>query len=275
MERLSRPRARTKAIVRRYWLAGAAVMLVALAGPRWVAATPALPPSSWAVLVEYDTYGGHYPDLQAGYVNSARILTALLRRGWRPDHVLLIRDSPDRAVLRHATGWLAERARPEDTALLYVAGEYQFFVRELLWDTTFPAGWKRIPTSRRVLIVETCFAERLTAAAAGVPGVGLPAVGRDELDWWGLRHAGPVIRGASFTYFLAQALESQTPDEAPDFPAAFDTAVAGAREYFRTVIAAMPVALNDFHARGSYPEHLAEFPNPRLVRGGEDAAGDP
>jgi hypothetical protein len=259
-----------------YGLSAAAALLAAvLAGPYWVAATPLSPSSSWAALIEYDTYAGRYPDLQAGYVNSARILTALLRRGWRPDHVLLIRDSTDRAVLRHATGWLAAHARPEDTALLYVAGEYEFFVRELSWDKTVPSAWKEIRTPRRVLIVETCFAERLTAAAAGVPGLGLPAVGRDELDWWGLRDAGRVIQGGSFTYFLARALESQPVDMAPDFPAAFDAAVASAQEYFHTVIAAVPGALNSFHARDRYPERLAAFPNPRLVRGLEDAAGDP
>jgi hypothetical protein len=262
--------------MRRRGLAAALVLVTALlAAPRWVAATPVPPPARWAVLVEDDSYGGRYPDLPVGYINSGRILSALVERGWPPDHILLLRDSLDRGMLRRATGWLAARVRPGDTALLYIAGEYQFFLGDLSWDTVFPDLWKAIMTPRRVLIVETCFAERLTAAAAGVPGLGLPAVGRDELDWWGLRDTGLVIRGGSFTYFLARALESQPAVTPPDFAAAFATAVAGAREYFHTVIATTPRALDSFHARGSYPERLVAFPNPRLVQNAADAPGDP
>lgn len=261
--------------MKRYQLAGVAVLVAAiLAAPRGSAATPVPPSSGWAVLIEYDSYRGRYPDLAVGYVNSGRILDALMRRGWAPDHILLIRDSLDGGVLRRATAWLAERVRPGDTALLYVSGEYQFFVGDLSWNTVFPGLWRQIMTSRRVLIVETCFAERLTAAAAGIPGLGLPAVGRDELDWWGFHDAGRVIEGGSFTYFLARAVELQ-PAGMLDFAEAFGTAVAGAQEYFHTVVAAMPAALNSFHARGSYPERLSTFPNPRLVQGTENAAADP
>jgi len=75
-----------------------------------------------------------------------------------------------------------------------------------------------------------------------------------------------VIRGGSFTYLLARALESQRADVPPDFAAAFLTAVAGAQAYFRTVISTTPAALGSFHARGSYPERMAAFPNPHLVQ---------
>jgi len=260
--------------VKRYRLAGvAALVAVILAAPRGGAATPVPPPSGWAVLIEFDSYRGRYPDLAVGYVNSRRMLDALMHRGWPQDHVLLIRDSLDGGVLPRATVWLAERVRPGDTALLYVSGEYQFFVGDLSWNTVFAGLWRQIMTSHRVLIVETCFAQRLTAAAGGTPGLGLPAVGRDELDWWGRHDTGHVIEGGSFTHFLARAVESQ-PAGALDFAEAFDTAVAGAQEYFHTVVAAMPAALNSFHARGGYPERLSTFPNPRLVRGTENATAD-
>lgn len=245
-----------------------ALLAVLFAAPPWAAATTLPPLAHWAVLVEFDTYDGRYPDLPAGYVNSTRILDALIRRGWPPDHILLIRDSADWTVLNRATGWLAEHVRPGDVALLYVAGEYQFFDKELRWKAALPNLWRRVPTPRRVLIVETCFAERLTAAVGGIPGLALPAVGRDELDWWGLRETGRLIRGATFSYFLARALEQQPVDTPPDFAAAFAAAVAGSRDYFRTVIAAAPPALAAYHARGSYPERLAVFPNPRLAQDG-------
>ena len=262
--------------MRRRSLAGVAVLPAAvLAWASWIIAAPAAPPAGWAVLVEYNSYDGRYPDLPVGYINSGRILIALARRGWPPDHILLVRDNLDRGVLRRATAWLAARVRPGDTAILYVAGEYQFFDHELLWETTFPKLWTQVPTPRRVLIVETCFAQRLTAAAAGIPGLGLPAVGRDELDWWGVRQTGRVIEGGSFTYFFARAIESQPMDAPSDFAAAFATAVAGAREYFRTVIALTPHAIDAFHARGSYPERLDAFPNPRLVEDTGNTASTP
>ncbi len=249
-------------------LASVTVVLAAvLAGPFSV--TAAAPPASagWAVVVEYNSYGGRYSDLPVGYINSARMVSVLVHRGWPADHILLIRDSQDRAMLRRSVGWLASRVRPGDVALFYIAGEYQYFDRELMWDTVLPGVWKQVSTPRRVLIVETCFAERLTAAAAGIPGLGLPAVGRDELDWWGLRETGGLIRGGTFTYFLARALESQPAGIPPDFPAAFVTAVTDAQAYFRTVIMTAPGALRAFHARGSHPEGMTVFPNPHLVQG--------
>jgi len=194
------------------------------------------------------------------------MLTTLVRRGTPADHVLLLRDSSDVTLLRQATGWLAARVRPGDVALLYVAGEYQFFDKDLKWETTFPMLWKRLPTSQRVLIVEACYAERLTEAVKGIPGLALPAVGRDELDWWGLRATGPLIRGGTFTYFLAHALLWQPVDDPLDFTAAFATAVASAQEYFRTVIATTPGALDSFHAMGGFPERLATFPNPHPLQ---------
>ncbi len=253
-------------------LVGVAILLTAVvAGAPRVTAAPTPGPANWAVLIEHNSYPDRYPNLPVGYINSTRILTALARRGWSSDHILLLRDNRDPALLRYATGWLAARVRPGDGALLYVAGEYQFFDRDLMWDTTFPALWKRVPTPHRVLIVEACFAERMTAVATGIPGIGLPAVGRDELDWWGFRETDRLIRGGTFTYFLARALESQPADMPLDFTGAFVTAVTNAQEYFRSVIVTTPGALESFHARASFPEHLTTFPNPHLVR----EAGDP
>ena len=175
-------------------------------------------------------------------------------------------------MLHHAIGWVAARVRPDDLVLFYVAGEYQFFEKDLMWDSTFPGLWRRIPSSQRVLIVEACYAERLTAAVTGIPGLALPAVGRNELDWWGLRETNRLIRGGTFTYFLTGALDRQPAEMPMDFSAAFAMAVAGAQEYFRTVIATTPGALNSFHANGAFPERLATFPNPHLLEEAGDSA---
>ncbi|TMI85082.1 MAG: hypothetical protein E6H03_00990 [Bacillati bacterium ANGP1] len=248
----------------RWGVAGGVLLLAAALVGYPCASAAAAPPSGWAVLIEHNAFNGRYSDLPVAYINSTRMLTLLLHRGWPLDHILLVRDNLDPRLLRHAAGWLAARVHAGDTALLYVAGEYRFFDRDLSWDAAIPDLWKRLPTSRRVLIVETCHAERLTAAVRGIPGVALAAVGGDEVDWWGLRERDHLIRGGSFTYFLTQALGAQ-PNTGPiDFGAAFPEAVAGTQSYFRTVISTTPGALDAFHARGQYPERLTRFPNPRL-----------
>jgi hypothetical protein len=254
------------------WLAVTGIGLliaVVLGGDLRAATALPSPPSNWAVLIEHNSFSGRYPDLPVAYANSTRMLTVLTRRGWSPDHILLLRNDLDPMLLQHSVGWLAARVRPGDTALLYVASEYQWLDGNLGWDLVIPPIWKNLRTSRRVLIAEACFAQRLADAVRGIPGLALPAVGRDELDWWGVRETGKIMRGAPFTYFLGRALAAQ-PEGAPlDFAAAFPEAVAGAREYFRTVIATTPGALNSFHDRGSHPERLARFPNPHLVGGDE------
>ncbi|GEM_PF-2507540 len=249
-----------------------AVALVA--GPlSGASASPAGAPG-WAVLIENDWYGGRYADLPVGYVNSTRMLTLLTRRGWPADHILLVRDDLAPGLLYRALGWLAARVRPGDTALLYVAGEYEFFARDLLWARAMPALWRQIPTSQRVLIVETCFAERLAMAVLGIPGIALPSVGGDEWDLWGTGGPGRLIAGGAFTYYLTRALAQQPPDSPLVFGAAFAEAVANTREYVRTVLLTTPMALQSFHARGAYPERLPQFPNPHLI-GGRSAASVP
>jgi hypothetical protein len=249
----------------------ALLLILVLAAPCAVAA-PAPTPAGWAVLMENNSFHGRYPDLPVGYINSTRMLTALMRHGWPADHILLLRDVRSPKALSDAVGWLASRAQPGDLAVFYVAGEYQFVESDLGWDTTVPKVWASIPTSNRVLIVETCYAERLTDAIRSRSGMGLPAVGRDELDWWGLRERDGLIRGGTFTFFLTRALAAQPDGASLDLSTAFAEAVAGAQEYFRTVIAATPGALDAFHARGSFPERLTTFPNPRLAHGPDDPA---
>ncbi len=219
-------------------------------------------------MIENDWYTGRYANLPVGYANSTRMLTLLLRRGWSSDHILLVRDNLDPTLLGRTLGWLADRVRPGDTAVLYIAGEYEFFAHDLNWGTALPLLWSRIPTTHRVLIVQTCFAERLAEAVREIPGIALPAVGRDERDWWGLLKTDPFIHGGTFTYYLIRALEDQPQDDPLAWDAAFATAVAGVQTYFRTVVFRDPNALDVFHRMGDHPEHLDRFPNPHLVVGG-------
>src|ERR1700740_1271511 len=86
---------------------GAILLITVIMGASRVAAAPTSGPTNWAVLIEYNSYHDEYPDLPVGYINSTRMVTALARRGWPSDHLLLLRDAQDRALLPHAIGWLA------------------------------------------------------------------------------------------------------------------------------------------------------------------------
>ena len=261
------------------WFGVAAVvaLLTTLPGGYLRASAQSASAPGWAVIIENDSYAGRHRELPVAYINSTRMLRVLTGRGWPADHILLVRDSLDPQTLHTVLGWLAARVHPGEMALLYVAGEYQFFARDLQWSATVPALWRRVPTTRRVMIVETCFAERLANAARGIPGLALAAVGRDEWDWWGLRDNGPVMRGAPFTYFLAKALEDQPWDAPLDFEAAFVQASTDVQANFHYVIVNTPGALDAFHAISAYPERLAVFPNPQLVdeEEGAEKTGSP
>jgi hypothetical protein len=246
---------------------GFLLLVAVLAGPQYVASASPPSASGWAVLIENDWYTGRYANLPVGYANSTRMLSLLLRRGWSPDHILLVRDNLDPTLLGRTLSWLADRVRPGDTAVLYIAGEYEFFARDLQWGATFPGLWSRIPTTHRVLVVQTCFAERLAEVVREIPGIALPAVGREERDWWGLRKTDPFIHGGTFTYYLTRALEDQPQDDPLEWDAAFAAAVAGVQTYFRTVVFRDPGALDVFHKMGEHPEHLDRFPNPHLIVG--------
>lgn len=259
------------------WVGVVAVvaLLTTLPGGYLRASAQSASAPGWAVIIENDSYAGRHRELPVAYINSTRILRVLTHRGWPADHVLLVRDSLDPQTLNTALGWLAARVRPGELALFYVAGEYQFFARDLHWSATVPALWRRVPTMRRVMIVETCFAERLADANRGIPGLALAAVGRDEWDWWGLRDNGPVMRGAPFTYFLANALNEQAQDATLDFETAFVQASADVQAYFHDVIVTTPGALDAFHAISAYPERLPIFPNPQLVEEAETTGSSP
>src|SRR5205807_7201932 len=160
----------------RWGVAGGVLLLAVVLAGYPCASAAAVPPSGWAVIVEHNAFNGRYSDLPVAYINSTRLLTLLLRRGWPSDHILLVRDNLDPRLLRHAAGWLAARVHAGDTALLYVAGEYRFFDRDLSWEAVLPELWTRLPTSRRVLIAETCHAGRPTAAGRGIREDPPPAV---------------------------------------------------------------------------------------------------
>lgn len=263
-------RADGSSTARMAWVGVGAILVITLVsgGQPGVASASSASPSQWAVLIEGDSYGGRYPSLPVGYVNSTRMLRVLLRHGWAADHILLIRDSLDPALLKRSVGWLAAHVQPGDTALFYIAGEFNYLTDHLRWTETFPALWRTVPTSERVLIMETCYAQRLADSVIGIPGMALPAVGSGELDVWSVRQTDRLIQGGAFTYFLTQALEREPEDVPLDFASAFRSAVEASQEYFRTVMRMTPAVLAVFHNGGAYPETLPIFPNPHLLETG-------
>jgi hypothetical protein len=88
--------------------------------PRRVVAAAA---DRWAVLIGISDYAGRTHSTVGGTGDVATIRTALLRAGWRDDHVLMLRDGQATgAGIRSAMDWLVARSTPRTFTLFHFSG---------------------------------------------------------------------------------------------------------------------------------------------------------
>jgi hypothetical protein len=81
------------------------------------------PDSRWAVLIGIQDYAGNTHPTYGGRGDVSAIRTALLRSGWRSDHIRTLVDSQatGQAVI-NAMSWLAARSGPETFSLFHFSG---------------------------------------------------------------------------------------------------------------------------------------------------------
>jgi len=166
------------------------------------AAAPARQPQRWAVIVGVNDYIDYTADEPGGdllgAVNDARSMHDVLvaRYAFPRDHILLLLDTvATRAAIRSAlTEWLPARVQQGDVAVFYFAGHGSLAVDELdggdeadgLDETICPADVMRnastndirddelrawlmgVPTSQRVVILDSCHSGTATRAVAGM-----------------------------------------------------------------------------------------------------------
>lgn len=85
---------------------------------------PTIPPERrWAVIVGISQYAGNTHPTYGGRGDANAVRTALLRSGWRSDHILVLLDgqASGQAIL-NAMSWLAARSAPDTFTLFHYSG---------------------------------------------------------------------------------------------------------------------------------------------------------
>jgi hypothetical protein len=249
--------------------------------------------NGWAVLAEKNDYGDIdiLGDLPVDFINTSRLRQMLEDVGWAPDHIRELRDF-DRETLADGLDWLAANADEDDIVFVYVGAHGGFYLPEetvgldpmsrirtdmAKWDEFFPVEWKQIPSHRRLLVTDSCFAARYTSAISDEPSpyISVAAVAGDEGIWWGLEEEGLPIIGSVFTHYFAAAFANPEADTDADglisVQEAASLAEAQQRAYMHDVVLAVPRFVESFHRVGVSPEKDPAYPHVVV----DDAIGKP
>jgi hypothetical protein len=214
--------------------------------------------------------------LPVEHINTLRLHDVLGAAGWQADHVQEVREF-DRDALRAGLAWLAEEADEDDIVFLYVAAHGKYLSDVIAWEQFFAGDWAAVPSQRRVLLVDSCFAGTFTDDVEDDrrPHLSIAAVAEDELGWCGLEEEGLPIIGNVFTHYFAAAFAEGEADGDGDARVSVQEATLWAEEqqraYMHEVVFAVPEFLEGYHQYGFFPEKDPLFPDVQVV----DALGAP
>ena len=235
------------------------------------------PVEGWAVLAAKDDYSDvGMTDMLVDYIDNTRLLEALEKSGWNPNHIHEVREF-NRESLQTELDWLEEVADENDLVFLYVTSHGKYLSDIVLWGEFFPEQWEEIASQRRVLVVDSCSAGKFTKPVTGDPNpyLSIAAVDSDEFGWKGLEEEGLPIVGGVFTYYFAQALTNPDTDDNGDGFISVQEAVLLAEEqqraYMHEVVFAVPEFVEMYHGIGVSPELDPTFPDVIL----DDTIGEP
>jgi hypothetical protein len=197
----------------------------------------------WAVLTAQEHYGDMplLEDQAAGFGYLEALWEMLLRMGWHPDHVLVLRDEVSRERVSEALEWLADNADGDDIVFFYHSGQPEYLDLYLRWHAFFPSLWAEID-AQRVLMVDACNAEYFARAASGDGnrGIAIGSVRGEQCNWFGLPEDGTAIVGPAFTHYFIQAMEREGTDLDGDGRVSIQEAAMSAdmeqRDYVRETI---------------------------------------
>jgi hypothetical protein len=191
----------------------------------------------WAVIAVKEDYSDvGMTDLRTGFLNVYELRSLLSYFGWQDDHIIELLDHFDAFDLRLALDWLAESADEDDVVLFFYQGHGTYTSDYLRWEEFFPEQWAEVPSQRRILVMETCFAGAFIAASEDDPNphISVGAVAADELGWVGLWEEGLPIVGGAFTHFFLEAFTDPTADTDSDGAVSVQEAALFADENQRT-----------------------------------------
>jgi Tol biopolymer transport system component len=202
--------------------------------------------SGWAVLAQKEDYSDvgwlGLEDLKTGFIDISQLHWLLTYSGWREDHILELRDNFGQKEIIEAVWWLASKSAPQDVVIFYYNGHATYLREVIRWEEFFAAEWERVPSQRRILVVDSCYAAEFTQVLEdnARPFLSIASVGEDQTLWGGLWDEGLPILGSVFRHYFVMSLLDPTADFDGDGAVSVQEAALQTdplqREYMHTVV---------------------------------------
>jgi len=231
----------------------------------------------WAALLEMNEFPeAGWNDLPVNFINSERMKASLLSLGWKTDHILEIRDDLNIQAVQEALEWLCNNTDSGDIALFYIFTHGMWMSHVLHWNDWFPAKWKSLDTSKKVLIIDTCHAEEFINQVRDDESshISVACCSADEIAWAGVEEEGLPIIGSVWNYYFTEALSNSSADHDGNgivsVEEAFNFSTPLVQKYMNEKVFTVPEFLQQYHDLGIYPENFTEYPHPVMDDGYTD-----
>lgn len=193
----------------------------------WVQVTDTT--EGWAVLLEMNDFPPGFTDLPVDFVDIDRVEHMLLRNGWNQSHIMIVQDTITQDTITESIHFLVSNADENDIIFYYIASHGDYIRHDLQWNTHFPTLWESLPSRKKILMVDSCFAAEFLPLCSGY--MGIAAVSERESAWAGLPAEQLPVKGFVFTYFFCDSMTSHTSVEM-----AFAETVPKVRSYMNHVV---------------------------------------
>ena len=187
------------------------------------------PVEGWAVLMEINDFPEGYSDLPVNFVDIQRMQDMLVQYGWQEKNMMVKMDEITPETVREGLNFLKKNADSNDIALFYI-GSHGGYIRFVLrWNEIFPPLWDEIPTDKKLLLVDSCFAASFLPECENY--IGIASVSPDESGWAGLPEEGLPLIGFVFTYYFCESMKGDISVEE-----GFENTVPQVRKYMKEVV---------------------------------------
>ncbi len=227
----------------------------------------------WALLLEMNDFPEGWTDLPVDYINNERMHQALLNSGFSSSHIYRVDGNLTLDVVQEAIEWLKNESDVDDVALAYIFTHGIWMRSVLFWNSWFPDEWEQLDVSKKILMIDTCFAEEFFEPIKDDqhPHISLGCCAADELSWAGLEEEGLPIIGSVWNYYLSNALTNSSADSDDNgfisIEEAFNFSTPLVQKYMNETVFAIPEFLQSYHDIGIYPENYDAYPHPIMDDG--------
>lgn len=228
------------------------------------------PDKSWAVIMEMSDYPDGYGDTITDFASARRMKDAFMRMGIADDHIRMVLNQMQLSDVQDSLEWLSENVKEDDVVFFYVTAHGGWLEREVKWETFVSPKWLELNVQNKVLMVDSCKAEKFIDEFAEVPEAGMvfSVTQVDELSWKGLEEEGLPVIGSVWSNFFVESVFDEMADVNGDKLITMEEALNHANpqinEYMRDEVFAVEEYLEMYHDLGAYPLESETYPNPVL-----------